>query len=247
MRLSAKKREHCRDQTRCQRPRHLGTTFEKLNIGMRVDNELLREGLSLLCLNASAHHNVALFVQCHEVCLCLGRASIVGEDHGVLAGVHCHNAVIPKLLTARLQALLTSHCVHDPCAGFRCSLVGVNDSHLRILQVGEDVGFERHCGAECVVAMDHQQEHGIIVGKVGHRESPGAGIPNFELELVTGLQGRQEVLAGLVLHWRFTGQLLTPVAVDVKGSSIGVCVAHAELVLEFESLDEALGSTEVSQ
>merc|ERR1719282_876119 len=218
------------------------TALEQMSIRLREYHKFLRECCTPLRLHTSAQHHVALVVQGNQLGLCLHLSIHACEDNFVLPRIHCHHTVVPELLgPGQVRGVPLLRFVHDSWGSLCGALVGVDDCNLRVVQVGKDMGFESHGGAQSIVAMNHQQQNSIVVGQLTDRERPCCRIRDVKFELVAGLEGSLEIPARLVRHGLLTCETLLLAAENVEGITVWVGVAHSELVLELQGADQASG------
>merc|ERR1719183_2586924 len=175
-------------------------------------------------------------IQSNKAALRLDKSIISHELHLVLSGVDSDDTVIAELL-AHSRVLLQ---LHDARRALGSSLVSVQDCHLRIHQVCENMRLESHSGADGVMAVDDQEQHSIVVRQIRDCESSRTGLTNLELKLVTCLQLGREIPARLVSKRLIRCQTLGFATKDIQRSGIWVSVAHPQMVLELKCLDETL-------
>merc|ERR1719161_2411270 len=106
-------------------------------------------------------------IQCNKAALRLDKSIISHEFHLILSRVDSNNTVIAELLTD-CGVLLE---LHDARRTLGSALVSVEDCHLRVHQICENMGFESHSGADSVVTVDDQQQHSIVVWQIRNCES----------------------------------------------------------------------------
>mmetsp|Transcript_72599 Transcript_72599/g.189358 ORF Transcript_72599/g.189358 Transcript_72599/m.189358 type:complete len:229 (-) Transcript_72599:342-1028(-) len=203
---------------------------------MREHDQLLWVGLPASAwLHSTAHDDVALSVQRHQLPPRLHAPVGPLEHHLVDAGIHGHHAVVVERLHSGAARLAGPAGVADGGggAGTARASVRVEDRNLRVDQIREDVRLERHRLRHDVTAEDNQDQHRVALGQVGDGEVASADAIDLEPELVSHLHGRRELVALLVLHGR-TGE--PRVAVEhVDGPPVRIGVADAELVRRLRS------------
>merc|ERR1740121_2666795 len=131
---------------------HVCPALEEVCIRLRKNHEFLREDASPLRLHTSAQHHVALVVQSNQLGFCFHLSVHTCENNFVLPRIHSHHTVVPKLLgPGKVRGVSLLRFIHDSGGCLCGALVGVDDCNLRVVQVGEDMGFKCHCGAQGIV------------------------------------------------------------------------------------------------
>jgi len=190
--------------------------------------------LTLLRLNTCANDNVTFAIEGSQRSFALCLATRISKHDFILTRVHCNHGVIAEIL---LAAILCGGGVLDLERGFLRTLVGIDNSDLGIKKIGEDVGFEGHGSAQRVMAVDQEHQDGVIIWQIGDRECSCTGISDLKIQFVASLQGRRKLLARLV--WHGLGRQLGLAMIQIKGSSIGIGIAHPEGMLELQGSHEA--------